>query len=334
MSDHSLHDIYSRIQAGYKHVFVVPLIRYDFPKSDYLYLLYSSFIEDKPEVSIHSTSAMGHLKFLLYQVLGKRPILHYHWLEFQDMKSLFGMIYKVKIIWFYRFLGGKIIWTIHNLKPHDGLWLGFHKKLHRWMAKKSDVILVHSTSQIDEVCNRYSIEHSKIEVIPHPVFPAEITDKSSAIDVLNSRFSLNLKPSMNIVGAFGAISKYKNFEKTIEALDESNFSGKFLIFGYVKKGQQSVHNFLDHASKKYSWLIYKPGFVQEKDIPAIMSSMDFCLFNFTDIHNSGGIEMARSYKRKIIAPRIGILKDLESHEDSYLFSNQDQLKTLLKSLLV
>lgn len=333
MTPHSIHEIFSLISLSYKHVFVVPLIRFNYPKTDYLYLLYASLLEKHSDIYVHSTSALGHFRFLLAQLLGKKPILHYHWLEFQDYKALLGMIYKIKLIWLYTFFGGKLVWTIHNIKPHNERWLNLHLRLHRWMAKKAHIILVHSASQVQLVAKKYRVKEHKIIVFPHPTFPSEQLEKQLAIDLLNSKFELNIDHNSTIIGSFGAISNYKNLLENIHILDELNFNGKYLIFGYVKKGQKELHAQLIQLSNKHTWLVYKPGFVEEIDIPAIMNSIDICLFNFKDISTSGGVELAKSYDKKMILPRKGTLIDLESTQSAHLFSDEEELKSHLKHLL-
>ena len=71
MKPHSIHEIFSLISLGYRHVFVVPLIRFNYPKTDYLYLLYTSLLEKHLDIYVHSTSALGHIRFLLAQLLEK-----------------------------------------------------------------------------------------------------------------------------------------------------------------------------------------------------------------------------------------------------------------------
>jgi hypothetical protein len=79
--------------------------------------------------------------------------------------------------------------------------------------------------------------------------------------------------------------------------------------------------------------MYHPEFVLEQDIPSIMNAFDYCLFNFKDISTSGGVEMARCYKKKIIAPRKVILTDSEHEPNVHLFSNSTELKNILQTLL-
>jgi glycosyltransferase involved in cell wall biosynthesis len=238
------------------------------------------------------------------------------------------------MIWLYTLFGGKLVWTIHNLKPHSNRWLKAHLRLHRWMAKKADKILVHSSGLIEVVSDKYQVPKDKIELLAHPIFPAEIQDKESARLELNKRYQLDLPMNCLVLGSLGAISDYKDFDQILRIMAEFNFSGIYMVFGYVKKGQQDLHNRLSKADKAYDWFIYKPGFVEESDIPIIMNSMDYSLFNFKDISTSGGVELARAYQKDIIAPKKGTLVDYEAEESVQLFSSEDELKTLLTTLSV
>ncbi len=332
MTDHSLHAIYSRVLSSYKDVYVVPKIRFAFPATDYLYLLYSSFLMKESLIRIHSISAIGHFRFLVAQLLGKKPILHYHWLEFQDLKSLIGIIYKLKMIFFYKLLGGKLIWTIHNIIPHDKKWLGLHQKMHIWMADKADAILVHSKTIIPEVIDYYSAKSDKIYVVKHPEFPATIIDRENAIEHLNSKYGTNLSSNDLIIGSFGAISSYKGLHELVELLDQMDFKGKYLLFGYVKKGQVKLHKSLSDFAQKHDWFIYRPTFISEEDIPYLMSAFDYAVFNFSEISTSGGVEMALSYKRKIIAPAKGTLIDFIDDNQVQLFHSLNKLQSILKSI--
>jgi len=107
-------------RTGLTHLFVVPLIRFNYKQSDYLYLLYKGIIED-PEspFNVHSTSILQHFKFVWYALRKRDVLLHYHWLECTDLKSLSGMAYKLICIALFKALGGNLVWTIHNIMPHD-----------------------------------------------------------------------------------------------------------------------------------------------------------------------------------------------------------------------
>jgi glycosyltransferase involved in cell wall biosynthesis len=328
----SLKEIYSRVTDHLSTVFVVPLIRHHFKQTDYLYLLYKELIENQHNVDVVSISASGHFKFVVAALFRKPAILHYHWLEFQDAKSLIGMPYKLICIWLYCVLGGKLIWTVHNLTPHDKKYLKLHKSLHRWMASKADVIHVHSEAAKASVSDFYNVSEQKVIVLKHPEFPSAIIQKNEAKEKVIELFGY---PDQTLAGpvflVFGGISEYKGIRSLILTMKELSGDFTFIIAGYVKKGQDDLHRFIVNEIIDDHRFIYTNGFIPEQHYPFLLSAADVCPFNYSSILTSGGIEMARSYDKTIIAPRLATLAEYESLEKVHFFDSPEELKTLLQN---
>ena len=112
MNEEILLKEYQNLCNDVKKVYVVPLINHSFKKTSYLYLLYKSFIEDKEKynIEIESLSVFAHFKMVFSRLKNERSILHYHWLEISDLKSLSGMIWKLFCITLFKIFNGKIIY--------------------------------------------------------------------------------------------------------------------------------------------------------------------------------------------------------------------------------
>lgn len=327
----SLKEMYQQVNSKAKTVFVVPLIRYDFPNTDYLYLLYQSFFS---EYKIKSISVFAHIRFAFVPLFNRKTILHYHWLEFQDSRSLLGMPYKLFCIALYHLFGGKIVWTVHNLVPHDKKHLSLHKSIHKWMGKISTLIHVHSKHQISQVSDYYQIPKDKIAVLPHPKFPAVIKPQQEAIDKIKaSYFAGQEKLSGPIFLMFGGISEYKGIETVIDILTHQEEDFTLILAGYMKKGQDQLHRFIVQHTIDDERVKYIPKFIPEEHYPFLLSAADICVFNYNEILNSGGIQMALSYQRKVIAPSKPGLLDFKKSPLVSLFSSEQELKELLNSSL-
>ncbi|RNC85507.1 MAG: hypothetical protein ED557_01675 [Balneola sp.] len=327
----SLKEMYQKVNEKAHTVFVVPLIRYNFPKTDYLFLLYESLFS---EYKILSISVFAHIRFAITPLFNRKTILHYHWVEFQDAKSLFGMPYKLLCIALYRLFGGKIVWTVHNLKPHDQKFLALHHTIHKWMAKISSVIHVHSKHQIPQVSDYYQQPKEKFVVLPHPVFPSEIKPQQEAIDKIRREYFLGTDMFKSpIFLIFGGISEYKGIQDVIDILKEQNEEFTLILAGYMKKGQEHVHRYIMQHTSQDERVKYIPRFIPEEHYPFLLSAADICVFNYNEILNSGGIQMALSYQRKIIAPMKPGLLDFKKHPLVSLFETKEELKELLSSTL-
>ncbi len=332
MSDKSLLHIYNEVAKEVSNVYVVPLIRREYPATDYLYLLYKELSEND-SINIHSLSASAHYRLMIAPIKDTNAILHYHWLEFQDWKSALGIIFKLLCIGIFTALGGKLIWTVHNLYPHNKKWISLHKGIYHWMASKSDRLIVHSSSAMKIVADEYGIEDDKIILVPHPKFPTEEIDKTQAINSLNRDFGIHLKSNIPLIGCIGAISAYKGIPSLIELISQVSAPKQLLIAGYLKKEMQEVDQHIHVYSNKYDWLEYQQGFIGEKNLSEIMNALDICVFNFRDILTSGGIEMALSYNKLIVAPRFPALLDYKENERVHLFSTDEEFKTILSQLI-
>ena len=195
-------------------LYVVPLIRYSYKQSDYLYLLYSDIIENRSDqFKVKSVSFWKHWLFVFKALLSRNVVLHYHWLECTDLKSLAGMIYKLVCIFLFKAVGGNLVWTVHNKMPHDDRFRKFNYKIQLWMASRADIIHVHCDSAVDEISHFYNQSPSKFRVVDHPTFPSKKIGKNQSIERLNSERNLSLTPSDRIFLMFGNISSYKQIEK-------------------------------------------------------------------------------------------------------------------------
>ncbi|MEX0845933.1 MAG: hypothetical protein WD022_11660, partial [Balneolaceae bacterium] len=212
MEPTSLEEIYASVNKDAKKVYVVPLIRYSHKHSDYLYLLYEDIIQNN-KYEISSISVFNHFKLLSGAITHKNAILHYHWLEFQDLKSLFGMPWKIMCVYLFQKLGGNIVWTLHNEFPHDQKYLTLHLFLHKKMAEWADILHVHCEAAIEIMSSRLEAPKEKFRIIPHPEFPAQPIEKERAIDNLNTEFQCQLATGIPILLMFGNISLYKQIDQ-------------------------------------------------------------------------------------------------------------------------
>ncbi len=329
----SLKELYSRVNEHIETVFIVPLIRYSFPKTDYLFLLYRDLIDDQ-KIAVESISVFGHFRFVLKSIISKNTILHYHWLEFQDTKALLGMPYKLFCIALYSLFGGTIIWTVHNLKPHDQKFLNLHLSIHKWMARKASLIHVHTTNSVELVSNYYEVSPSKIVVLKHPDFPSEITDRDKAKEEFLSHYGNGrtfLKSPVFLI--FGGVSEYKGIRELIDMMLPLKRGFTFVIAGYVKKGHEQLHKFIVEKTIEDSRVLYIPSFIPEEHYPLLLNSADVCLFNYNEILSSGGAQMALAYKKRIIAPDKGDLHELKDHKDVSLFTTKKELLSFIQSEL-
>lgn len=324
----SLDEIYASVNPDAKTIYVVPLIRYSLKKSDYLYLLYEQLINGE-KYEIESISVFNHFKLVAGILRNKNAILHYHWLEFQDFKSLLGMPWKIACIYLFKMLGGNIVWTLHNEFPHDQKYLGFHRYLHKKMAMWSDALHVHCKTAVTKMSPRLQAPTEKFKLVPHPEYPVQPIPKKEAIEKLNTYFQCNLSTSMPLLLMFGNISRYKQIEQVADIVIDIESDCKLLIVGPIKKGNMKLYEELEEKQNRSERIRIVPDFIQEGHVPWFYSAADICVFNYREILSSGSYHMARAHHKTIVAPDLGCLSEKHDQPNVYLFETPGELKMLL-----
>lgn len=332
MREKSLEEVYTSLDKEARRIFVVPLIRYSNKDSDYLYLLYQDLIESE-EFSIESVSVYNHFKLLSSTIKKEKAILHYHWLEFQDLKSMLAMPWKLFCIWVFKTFGGPLVWTIHNEFPHDRKYLKLNAWMRKNMARWADVLHVHCEKAVQIMKPRLNVSEGKFFVCPHPDFPMKQMPRNEAIDHLNREFDCGLQSDHKVLLMFGNISQYKQQKEVAKIVTDLEDSCRLIIAGPVKKGHHDLYKELNQLREQTNRLILIPSFIDEEQVPWFFNAADICVFNYREILSSGGIHLAKSYKKRIIAPDMGCNSTLRNHPGIKLFGLKDDLKDLIKQEL-
>ena len=330
MRESSLSDEYQKLSPGVAKIFVLPQIPQVNRNTSYLYQLYKDFLNNSSLIKIESFNAKSLPRIFLSRLKSEKSILHYHWFEFEDLKSFIGIIWKLFWITLYKLFGGKIIWTVHNRYPHHTKYLYFNKKIRRILAGLADRLHVHCESAIDLVADILNAEKTKFFVVKHPEFPADIFGKDKSIEKLNQRYFANqFKLDDKIFLMFGAIAEYKGIKEVIEIFKNLGDKNKLIIAGFVKKGNQNFFNELKNLSDDKK-IFLEGSIIRDEDIPYFLNSADYVIFNYKDILTSGGVHLALNYNKPVIIPAAGCLRELKEEDINFFEVNDFRKENLQK----
>jgi len=311
-------------------LFVAPRIRYTHKKSDYLYLFYKKLL-DSPDFKIFDVSTAGHLKFILHQLIKGDSILHYHWIQFSGVGSVFGFLFKLFCIQLYLLLGGKLVWSLHNKVPPDCNHEWLHIKSRKWLAKKAHRLVVECESLIPDLSIYFNVSPKKFRVWSHPGYPPQLMPRAAAIEAINHRYDVKIKIQDRIYLMFGHISPYKQIDKVCTIFEDEPLNKKLLVVGPVKKGQMAYFKKIRKTSQEMNNVILIPQFIKEDCVPEFFNAADFLVFNYRDVLASGGVPLAKSYDKTIILPEKGCLKE-QKGKNLKFFKSQKELKEIIREL--
>lgn len=228
-----------------------------------------------------------------YRLLGYR-IVHLHWIagHFRPSTSRSMLMSYVYNIWYKLFLlmakisGLKIVWTAHNVTPHDRIFPN-DEKARQFLIQHCDLVFaLNQTSKtlLESEFNGTNVLLIPVaEVIPKPTESREETRK--ALGVGNDEV---------LYSHLGHIRPYKGTDRFLQAMNDEQQGVKYLICGAPGpiKFMEYIHSLRNQAIAKGADLIYREEFVSDAELANLIQASDFLVCPFEKINNSGFVNLA------------------------------------------
>jgi beta-1,4-mannosyltransferase len=264
---------------------------------------------------------------LLMTVIKQKPdFLHLDWIAsyYYRKNSILTLmslpIFVFQILFIKNFTKTKIVWTLHNVLPHDLPMRSIHLFCQRFLSKNSYFIRVFAESTVDKVVQMLGIDRGKIKVVPEGSYVEYYKNGFSKFEARNK---LNLSENSKVLLYIGLIKPYKGILELITILQKEEkfqkiklvIAGKSMDAQYFKSIQNEI---------KSKLIILHEGFVNENELQVYFNAADAVILPFKNIENSGSAIMAMGFKKPIIAPRKGVLISRLENQPELLFENLEE----------
>jgi glycosyltransferase involved in cell wall biosynthesis len=259
---------------------------------------------------------------------GKVDIIHLHWLEpFYRYRSAFVRRYASLLrfalrMCYARLLGYRIVWTFHNLLPHEA-----RGKLGNVLATVLTLNVASRTiahcCAAKKVADRRLIVNRKkgVTIVPHANY-ADCYPKS--ITVEESRSRLELGPADVVFLSLGLIRRYKGIERIANAFRSLNCDRASLVIAgkpFREDDEQFVRQLATgHRGEKVRVVAER---VPDEEIQVYLNACDFAVFAFERILTSGSVMLAMSFGRPVIVPDMGCLSELRDTGAAIVYDPND-----------
>lgn len=234
----------------------------------------------------------------------------------------------------YKARGGRLIWTVHNVVPHEGKFRWAEEQLAALLAEQADVIHLLSEETIAAAAPYYRIDPAKAVVIEHSSYDGMYPDWISRE---GARERLGLLPSERVLVTVGGVRPYKGLDRLVDVFDElvaKDPSLRLLVAGRPGKLARSAafeKRCLDHPRIEAFF-----EFVPDDQLQVWMRAADLAVLPYRNILNSGSFLLAQSFGLPVVAPRAGALAQYEDEPHVRLFTTDDNasLKRTVERALV
>ncbi|XAS65993.1 glycosyltransferase [Micrococcaceae bacterium Sec5.7] len=272
----------------------------------YQSLLYRSF----PESGIAVAPILKPDQFrglLDFQKMAETTSLHLHWNSWMTFGEPdesrarllgIGMAGRLEQL---RNKGVNVVWTVHNVYPHDAVHIDLELEIQQLVADAANVVHVMSKSTIGAMEGYVNLDPNKVVVAPHPSY------KGAYVDVVTreeARAMLGLGPDEVVFLLFGALKTYKGLDRLLNAVDALSRQSPDLRFRVLvaggADGTREVAEFVNRA------LVHPHVLVESNKIPSdkaqyFLRAADIGLVNYERTLNSGAALLFGTFDLPVVA---------------------------------
>ena len=264
-----------------------------------------------------------HFRLTLYALQTKANVFHIQSVRFQIIE---GVLFSL----FFKIIGKKLIYTVHDALPHlhDNSFL----RLKFWaIYHLHHRLIVHSLHIKNRIINEFGIHPSKIFFAPHGVYQRP-EDPLLTKEIAKEK--LGLVNTSTTVLFFGIISEYKGFDVLLESLKciENRNEFQILVAGKVATEYQTKFEQL-LASMDANKIVTFLRYIEDDEVIYFFRAADVVVLPYKDASQSGVLFMSYAYGLPVIASAVGAFpENIIVGETGYLFE-PNNAESLASSLI-
>jgi glycosyltransferase involved in cell wall biosynthesis len=241
-------------------------------------------------------------------------LLHLHWTSplLQSQPGPFGAELALRRfrhrVSEFRGRGGRLVWTIHNVLPHECPNRAAEIQLCRFLAAQADLIHVMGANTQRIVAPLYELATDRTVVIPHASYVGVYPDVVSREE---ARRHLRLREHEIVLLMLGAIRPYKGLSLLLDVFDELTRSDSRLRLLLVGRPSHdpAMAGWRDRC-EKHPRVVAHFARTPESDVQIWYRAADLAVLPYVSALNSGSFQLALSFDLPVVGARDGEMADL------------------------
>lgn len=204
--------------------------------------------------------------------------------------------------------GARIVWTVHNIAPHDlhhaGLEAGFRFAFVRLL---DGLTFLSAASRSAVLVTRPELEAIPYAVIPHGHYKPVIR---TLMDRAAARDRLGLPVGKFTFLHFGLVRDYKNIPLLIREFQALERPDAFLVIAGGTGSREPLRAEIEALGSGQSNIRLDLRFIPDEALHAYLAACDCVVLPYKQVLNSGSVMLALSAARPVIAPAVGSLVEI------------------------
>ena len=259
-------------------------------------------------------------------------ITHIHWPEYFFVGSRWRRFIFTNLffflLWKNRLFGGKILWTVHNIVPHDQAIRCFYITQFKRFFKNIDAVILMNNTSGDRIRQVFDEDISEKETffVRHSHY---LDNYNRAADRKLALQKLKLEEEYRYVLMLGFIKPYKNVPALIKRFLISGDKNVRLIIAGKVENERLRNEILGCVSGlpdgRVSLFL---DFIPDDDLRFFFAAADASICSFENIENSGSALLSLSFGTPVICLDHAILRELSDNISSKFFRIFENMENL------
>ena len=215
--------------------------------------------------------------------------------------------------------GGRLVWTVHDVVPHDSVHVESEVALARLLADRADLVHVMSDATLPAAAPYVEIDPARTVCIPHASYRGVYPDWVSRA---GARRRLGVAPAESVVLALGRIRPGEGLDRLLD------FAGRpgrphlrLLVAGALRRRPESEELAARLSTAPRTTSLTRR--LRDDEIQVWMRAADIAVLPSSRGLSSGALLLAESFDLPVVAPRTGALVEREADPHVRLFDEDD-----------
>ncbi|WP_318279227.1 glycosyltransferase [Agrococcus baldri] len=194
--------------------------------------------------------------------------------------------------------GRPIIWTVHNVLPHDTRFRDAAIRLHQGFADLSHLIHVLGSTTQEAIGGLYELPVEKLRVLPHSSYAGIY---GAGVPQADARAAIGSGAESTQVLFFGQMRPYKGLEHLFGAAAalQDEHPVELLLAGNPTPSVRAEIEQLDATEVQVTSAL---RFIEDDEVADWFSAADVAVLPYRHILNSGSMHLAATYGLPVILP--------------------------------
>lgn len=202
--------------------------------------------------------------------------------------------------------GGRLVWTVHNILPHETRHAAEEARLGSEVAARADVIHVMSRRTEEAAAPFYELPRDRLLEVPHMSYVGAYADHVSRLD---ARHALGILPDDLVFLTLGWIRPYKGLDALLDAWQALPAGPRRLVVAGEPAQDGAIGGFLERAALDPT-VVLDARPIPADEIQVFLRAADVAVLPYRQSLNSGALLLALTFGVPAIVPAGSGLADL------------------------